>query len=120
MAGQLALETSEGLTTHVFGVWAGKGRGGPAPWFTKHRPHPIGQLRKLRPEAGKGWLEVPLEDVYHILEETPGSRVSGDVQKGFPLFEMRDILAADGGTGNAWTWGPPRGLEAAKQAHLLY
>lgn len=62
---------------------------------------------------------MPLEDFYHILEEAPGSRVSGDVQTGFPLFEMRDILAAGGGTGNAWTWDPPRGLEAAKQANLL-
>ena len=44
---------------------------------------------------------MPLEDFYHILEETHGSRVSGDVQMGFPLFEMRDILAADGGTGDA-------------------
>ena len=30
MAGQLALETSEVLTTHAFGVWAGKGGGGQA------------------------------------------------------------------------------------------
>ena len=30
---------------------------GPAPWFTKHRPHPVGQLRKLRPRAEKGWLK---------------------------------------------------------------
>ena len=30
---------------------------GSAPGFTNHRPHPIRQLRKLRPEAEKGWLE---------------------------------------------------------------
>ena len=36
------------------------------------------------------------------------------------LFKMQGILAAARGIGDAWTWGPPRGLEAAKQANLLY
>ena len=36
------------------------------------------------------------------------------------LFKMQGILAAAGGIGDAWTRGPPRGLEAAKQANLLY
>ena len=36
------------------------------------------------------------------------------------LFKIQGILAAAGGIGDAWTWGPPRGLEAAKQANLLY